>query len=97
MKTEYASTLEFLYSQIPAFHRIGSQAYKPGLERVLTLSAFLTIPTVSYGQFMSPALTVKARRPIRSRPYYRPPDIRQVFLHHHIFLISGREYVLTGR
>lgn len=44
MKTEYASTLEFLYSQIPAFHRIGSQAYKPGLERVLTLSAFFDNP-----------------------------------------------------
>lgn len=44
MKTEYALTLEFLYSQIPAFHRIGSQAYKPGLERVLTLSAFFDNP-----------------------------------------------------
>lgn len=35
----YASATEFLFTQIPAFHREGAGAYKPGLERTLALSA----------------------------------------------------------
>lgn len=34
----YAAATEFLFTQIPAFHRIGGEAYKPGLERTLALS-----------------------------------------------------------
>jgi len=45
---DYNSTLEFLYSQIPAFHRVGSAAYKPGLERVLELSSFLGNPHLHF-------------------------------------------------
>ena len=33
----YAETLEYLYSRLPVFHRIGAAAYKPGLERTLSL------------------------------------------------------------
>ncbi len=36
---KYKETLEFLYSQLPAFERDGSSAYKPGLERVSALEA----------------------------------------------------------
>lgn len=36
---KYKETLEFLYSQLPAFERDGSAAYKPGLERVSALEA----------------------------------------------------------
>lgn len=33
----YSETLEYLYAQLPVFHRIGGAAYKPGLERTLSL------------------------------------------------------------
>lgn len=33
----YAETLDFLYSQLPAFERDGATAYKPGLDRALAL------------------------------------------------------------
>jgi dihydrofolate synthase/folylpolyglutamate synthase len=33
----YEETLDYLYERTPAFHRIGSSAYKPGLERSMVL------------------------------------------------------------
>ncbi len=41
---DYRATLDYLYSQIPAFHREGASAYKPGLERVLELSSYFGNP-----------------------------------------------------
>ena len=35
----YDSALDFLYNSMPRFDRIGADAYKPGLERTLALSA----------------------------------------------------------
>ena len=34
---DYEETLEYLYEKTPAFHQIGSIAYKPGLERSIAL------------------------------------------------------------
>jgi len=33
----YPQTLEYLYSQLPMFHRVGPAAYKPGLDNTLAL------------------------------------------------------------
>ena len=33
----YEETLDYLYERTPAFHRVGSAAYKPGLERSIAL------------------------------------------------------------
>ena len=41
---DYQSSLEFLYNQLPAFHREGASAYKPGLETVRTLSEAFGAP-----------------------------------------------------
>lgn len=41
---DYQSTLEFLFEQLPVFEKDGSSAYKPGLERVLALSAAFDNP-----------------------------------------------------
>lgn len=35
--TEYQATLDWLYAQVPAFHRTGAGAYKPGLATALAL------------------------------------------------------------
>lgn len=35
---DYNDTLEWLFTQLPAFHRVGADAYKPGLERVTELA-----------------------------------------------------------
>ena len=34
----YKDTLDWLFTQLPAFHKVGAGAYKPGLDRVLALS-----------------------------------------------------------
>ena len=44
----YAKTLEFLYSQLPAFERDGASAYKPGLDRALALEASFGNPHTSF-------------------------------------------------
>ena len=33
----YEETLDYLYDRTPAFHKVGSLAYKPGLERSIAL------------------------------------------------------------
>ena len=35
----YEETLDFLFSQLPAYHRIGKAAYKSNLENTLALDA----------------------------------------------------------
>ena len=46
----YDEAIDWLFTQIPAFHRIGAGAYKPGLERTLDLA----------GMFGNPHLGIKA-------------------------------------
>lgn len=41
---DYQQTLDWLFTQTPMFHRVGSAAYKPGLERTLELSAAFGSP-----------------------------------------------------
>ena len=40
----YTQTLEFLYSSMPSFQRVGGDAYKPGLERVTAFCQHLGNP-----------------------------------------------------
>lgn len=40
----YNETLEFLYTRLAAFHRIGTAAYKPGLETIRRLCAIMGNP-----------------------------------------------------
>ena len=40
----YAQTIEFLYSSMPSFQRVGGDAYKPGLERVTAFCQHLGNP-----------------------------------------------------
>lgn len=40
----YKETIDFLFSQLPQFQRIGAAAYKPGLSRVLKLSEYFGNP-----------------------------------------------------
>jgi dihydrofolate synthase/folylpolyglutamate synthase len=44
----YQQTIEFLYSQLPAFHRIGKAAYKSNLQNALTLDNYLGNPHKKY-------------------------------------------------
>lgn len=41
---EYNETLEWLYSQLPMFSRVGAAAYKPGLDNTLELDEYLGHP-----------------------------------------------------
>lgn len=45
---DYGKTLEFLYSQLPAYHRIGKAAYKSDLENSLALDIYLGYPHMNY-------------------------------------------------
>lgn len=37
IEKQYEESLEFLYSQLPMFSRVGAAAYKPGLDRTIAL------------------------------------------------------------
>jgi dihydrofolate synthase/folylpolyglutamate synthase len=43
----YAETLDYLYAQLPMFHRIGPAAYKPGLQNTIDLLALVGNPEVN--------------------------------------------------
>ncbi|MCU0461885.1 MAG: bifunctional folylpolyglutamate synthase/dihydrofolate synthase [Bacteroidales bacterium] len=44
----YKQTLDFLYSQLPAYHRIGKAAYKNNLDNTLALDEYFGHPHLSY-------------------------------------------------
>lgn len=44
----YPQTLEFLFSQLPAYHRIGKAAYKSNLKNTILLDNYLRNPHLSY-------------------------------------------------
>lgn len=44
----YQETIDFLFNQFPAFQKDGSSAYKPGLERILDLSAIANNPHLKF-------------------------------------------------
>jgi dihydrofolate synthase / folylpolyglutamate synthase len=44
----YSQTLEFLYSQLPAYHRIGKAAYKSDLKNTILLDDYFRNPHLSY-------------------------------------------------
>ncbi|MDR0394438.1 MAG: bifunctional folylpolyglutamate synthase/dihydrofolate synthase [Tannerella sp.] len=44
----YEETLDYLYNRAPAFHKIGSNAYKPGLERSIALDILTGNPHKRY-------------------------------------------------
>lgn len=45
---QYSEAIDYLYSQLPMFQRIGAAAYKPGLERVQKLDAALGHPHTKF-------------------------------------------------
>ncbi|MDP4222580.1 MAG: Mur ligase family protein [Bacteroidota bacterium] len=45
---DYKQTIEFLYSQLPAYHRIGKAAYKNDLGNSLVLDSYLGHPHTKY-------------------------------------------------
>jgi dihydrofolate synthase / folylpolyglutamate synthase len=44
----YTSALEYLYRQLPMFHRVGKAAYKTGLENAYRLDEYLNHPHMKY-------------------------------------------------
>jgi dihydrofolate synthase / folylpolyglutamate synthase len=44
----YAQTLEFLFSQLPAYHRIGKAAYKNDLKNTIALDSYFGNPHLNY-------------------------------------------------
>lgn len=44
----YSEAIDYLYSQMPVFHRDGATAYKPGLERITKLCAILNLDKLDF-------------------------------------------------
>ena len=44
----YQETLSFLYAQLPMFHRVGAQAYKPSLDNTIALSEAVGNPHLKF-------------------------------------------------
>ncbi|RYZ23033.1 MAG: bifunctional folylpolyglutamate synthase/dihydrofolate synthase, partial [Sphingobacteriales bacterium] len=40
----YSEAIDYLYAQLPVFHRIGAKALKPGLDNILKLCEYLGNP-----------------------------------------------------
>ncbi|MFM7815263.1 MAG: hypothetical protein ACKO66_12175 [Flavobacteriales bacterium] len=40
----YSATIDYLYRQLPVFHRVGAAAYKPGLDNTLKLLELIGHP-----------------------------------------------------
>ncbi len=45
---KYEKVLKYLFSQLPVFQRVGSQAYKAGLERTIALDKYFDHPHRAY-------------------------------------------------
>ena len=45
---DYEQTLEFLYSQLPAYHRVGKAAYKGDLDTTIALDNYFGNPHRKY-------------------------------------------------
>jgi dihydrofolate synthase/folylpolyglutamate synthase len=43
----YSEAIEYLYAQMPVFHRDGASAYKPGLERITALCSILELDNLA--------------------------------------------------
>jgi hypothetical protein len=48
METNYAFWVDWLFSRFPAYQNLGAQAYKPGLERVISLLENTEYPYCRY-------------------------------------------------
>ena len=48
MDSQYAATLDYIYSKLPMFHRVGSSAYKKDLTNITKLCAALDNPQDSF-------------------------------------------------
>ena len=48
VEMNYKETIEFLYSQLPAYHRIGKAAYKNNLQNTITLDNYFGHPHKKY-------------------------------------------------
>lgn len=44
----YSETIEFLYSQLPAYHRIGKAAYRNNLNNIIALDEYFSHPHTKY-------------------------------------------------
>ena len=44
----YTETLEFLFTSMPSFQRVGGEAYKPGLERIASFCQHIGNPQRNY-------------------------------------------------
>jgi len=44
----YSQTLDFLFSQLPAYHRIGKAAYRSDLENTILLDNYFKNPHFNY-------------------------------------------------
>ena len=44
----YNETLDFLFTAMPSFQRVGAEAYKPGLERIISFCQHLGNPQRNY-------------------------------------------------
>ena len=48
MKSQYQESLDFLFSQLPMFSRIGAAAYKPGLDTSINLDNYFGNPHLKF-------------------------------------------------
>lgn len=42
--SRFAQTLEYIYQMLPMYHKIGTEAYKPGLQNIISICEFLGNP-----------------------------------------------------
>jgi dihydrofolate synthase / folylpolyglutamate synthase len=72
----YRQTIQYLYDQLPVFHRIGPAAYKPDMGNIEALCEMLGQPHQNFVPFILPEPMEKVRFPICWLLYCKVPAIK---------------------
>lgn len=89
--SSYKETLDWMFSKLPMYQRVGVAAYRPGLEAMKKLDAYLNHPHEKFKSIHIGGTNGKAPRRICSHRYYRKLAIRLDSIHLHIYLIIESE------
>ncbi len=78
----YRQTLDYLFAQLPMFHRIGAAAYRADLGNTIALCNILGHPENYFKSIHIAGTNGKGSTSHLLHPFYRVPAIRPVFTLH---------------
>lgn len=83
----YHDTIDYLYSRLPLFSRIGPAAIKADLHNTIAICDLLGNPKINSKQYILQAPMEKAPLVICWHPYYKKQDTKPDYILPHICMI----------